>query len=93
MAEGRKTGGRKKGTPNRMTKAVKEAIADVAEGLGGSQRMIAWAKQDPLNERAFWTNIYPKLLPLELNHGVQPENPLTDLLTTIAQNGRRIGSD
>ncbi|MBK7459896.1 MAG: hypothetical protein IPJ42_16280 [Betaproteobacteria bacterium] len=30
-------------------------------------RLIAWAQQDPLNERAFWASIYPKLLPLTVN--------------------------
>lgn len=66
MAKGRKTGGRVAGTPNKMTKAVKDAIAEVAEGLGGPTRMLKWAKEDPLNERIFWKDIYPKLLPLQL---------------------------
>ena len=52
--------GRKKGTPNKVTTAAKEAIAMAAEGLGGTDRIIAWAKEDPLNERAFWSSIYPK---------------------------------
>ena len=46
--------------------AVKDAIAAAAEGLGGTDRLIAWAQEDPLNERAFWSSIYPKLLPLQL---------------------------
>ena len=29
--------------------------------------MLAWAQEDPLNERIFWSQIYPKLLPLTLN--------------------------
>ena len=49
-----------------MTVAVKDAIAAAADGLGGTERLIEWAKEDPLNERAFWTSIYPKLLPLQL---------------------------
>lgn len=59
--------GRPKGTPNKTTKAAKDAIAEAAEGLGGTQRLIDWAKEDPLNERAFWSSIYPKLLPLQLS--------------------------
>lgn len=59
--------GRPKGTPNKITKAAKDAIAEAAEGLGGTQRLIDWAKEDPLNERAFWSSIYPKLLPLQLS--------------------------
>lgn len=58
--------GRPKGTPNKTTRTAKEAIALAAEGLGGTERLIAWAQEDPLNERAFWSSIYPKLLPLQL---------------------------
>lgn len=74
MALGRKTGGRTRGTPNKTTSAAKEAIEFAAKGLGGAQRMIAWAKADPQNERVFWGQIYPKLLPLQV-HG-DPDQPL-----------------
>lgn len=59
-------GGSRKGIPNKTTVAVKDAIALAAEGLGGTDRLISWAQEDPLNERAFWANIYPKLLPLQV---------------------------
>lgn len=58
--------GRPKGVPNKLTTAAKDAIAQAAEGLGGTQRLVDWAKEDPLNERAFWSSIYPKLLPLQV---------------------------
>ena len=61
-----KTGGRKKGTPNKTTQTAKDAIALAAEALGGADRLVAWAQEDPLNERAFWTSIYPKLLPMQV---------------------------
>jgi hypothetical protein len=64
--KGKKTGGRKKGTINKTTQTAKEAIAMVAEGLGGSKRMLGWAKEDPDNEKIFWEKIYPKLLPLQV---------------------------
>ena len=64
--KGKKTGGRTKGTPNKTTVVVKEAIEHAADGLGGWQRMMAWAKEDPANERVFWGQIYPKLLPLQV---------------------------
>ena len=66
--------GRKKGVPNKLTMAAKDAIAQVAEGLGGVDRMINWAKEDPLNERAFWATIYPKLIPVTL--AGDDDNPL-----------------
>lgn len=59
--------GRPKGSPNKVQKAAKDAIAEAAEQLGGVNRLVEWAKEDPLNERAFWTSVYPKLLPLTLN--------------------------
>lgn len=60
----RKGRGRPKGSPNKVGKEAKEVIASAAEGLGGLQRLIDWAKADPQNEKAFWASIYPKLLPL-----------------------------
>ncbi len=58
--------GRPKGAANKTTAAAKDMIADVAQGLGGAKRMLAWAKLDAKNEAAFWTTIYPKLLPLQV---------------------------
>jgi hypothetical protein len=59
--------GRPKGSKNATSRAAKEVIQGVAEKLGGLEGMAAWAKEDPLNTRAFWTHIYPKLLPLTVN--------------------------
>lgn len=59
--------GRPKGSVNKVGKAAKDLIAEVAEGLGGSARMLAWAQEDSANEKAFWSQIYPKLLPLQVN--------------------------
>ena len=58
--------GRPKGVPNKTTQTAKDAIALAAESLGGATRLVAWAKEDPKNENAFWTTIYPKLLPLQV---------------------------
>jgi hypothetical protein len=58
--------GRPKGSPNKINKAAKDAIADAAEALGGSARLVDWVMEDPLNERAFWSTIYPKLIPHEV---------------------------
>lgn len=66
--------GRPKGSPNKLAKAAKDAIADAAQALGGSERMVAWAQEDPANEKAFWTQIYPKIVSVTLSG--DPENPL-----------------
>lgn len=81
----KKIGGRKVGALNIHSRGVRLMIAEAAHGLGGVQRLIAWAKEDPLNERAFWTHIWPRLLPLqvqgtgahgeiELNVRIKPED-------------------
>jgi len=88
-AEGNKTGGRQKGTPNKVTKTAKEAIALAADGLGGAERLQAWAAEDPKNEAAFWVSIYPKLLPHTL--AADPDNPLGLTVKLSAEAQRLMG--
>lgn len=64
--KGERGPGRPKGSVNKTTAAAKEVIAEAAEKLGGAKRLIAWVKEEPANERAFWSSIYPKLLPLQV---------------------------
>ncbi len=64
---GERRGGRKKGVPNKLTGLAKENIEKCGEALGGWKRMEAWARSDPLNERVYWSQIYTKLLPLQVN--------------------------
>lgn len=72
--EKRPNQGRPKGRLNKTTQTAKEAIQMAAEGLGGTQRLIAWVQEDPINERTFWGSVYPKLLPVQVSG--DPENPL-----------------
>lgn len=67
IGKGKPGPGRPPGMVNKTTAVAKDAIAMVAEGLGGVERMIAWAREDALNERSFWTTIYPKLIPVTLS--------------------------
>ncbi len=81
MAKGHKTGGRKAGTPNRLSGRVKEDIERTAIELGGWERLLAWVKEDPLNERAFWTTMYTKLLPVQ--HTGEGGGPVQQEITEI----------
>lgn len=54
--------GRPKGVPNKVSTEAKDAIAMAAAKLGGFDRLVTWVKEDPKNESAFWTSIYPKLI-------------------------------
>lgn len=84
MAKGLKTGGRQKGTPNKTTQAVKDVIASVAMDLGGSERMLEWVREDPLNERMFWKDIYPKLLPIQVNGDINLKMTLVERLKALS---------
>lgn len=75
--------GRPKGSPNKTTAAAKDAIAQAAAELGGTNRIVEWVKEDALNERVFWGTIYPKLIPLQV--GGDPANPL-EIFVTIGGN-------
>ena len=55
--------GRQPGTRNVHSKTVKHNVMQVFEGLGGWEAMLHWAKE---NQTAFYTVVYPKLLPTEL---------------------------
>ena len=66
IGKGKAGPGRPKGLVNKTTQTAKDAIALAAEQLGGATRLVAWAQEDPANERVFWGTIYPKLLPLQV---------------------------
>jgi len=63
----RKGRGRPKGSVNKVTAAAKDLIASAATELGGQERLVAWCKEDVKNEAAFWSTIYPKLIPVQLS--------------------------
>jgi hypothetical protein len=58
--------GKPRGAVNKTTLLAKEAIAMAAEGLGGAARLQEWATEDPKNEHAFWTSVFPKLVPVQV---------------------------
>jgi len=61
--QGNKTGGRQKGTSNKVTRGVRDNILDVFERIGGVKNFAAWAVD---NQTEFYRH-YAKLLPLEIN--------------------------
>lgn len=47
MARGRKTGGRSKGTPNKITRELREMILGALSEVGGQQYLTAQARENP----------------------------------------------
>lgn len=65
MAHGIKTGGRAKGTPNRITAKFKEAVQNVYGDIGGDAAFAEWAKD---NQTEFY-KIAARLIPQEMRKG------------------------
>jgi len=59
VGTGRAGPGRPKGLPNRYTRAVKEAICDAFENLGGVPALVAWAKENPDEFYKLWGRMAP----------------------------------
>lgn len=79
MALGKKTGGRKPGTPNKLQKGVRESILSVAERLGGEDRLLEWTQEDSKNEDVFWSNMYMKTLPREIKAEIAATHVISNL--------------
>lgn len=67
MAKGHKTGGRAKGTPNKTTAELKEAILAAAELAGGKEGLIGYLKQQADKNPAPFMSLLGKVLPMQLN--------------------------
>lgn len=63
---GEKKGGRQKGTPNKTTVEVKEALRLAFEGIGGVPALTKWALEEK-NQGEFY-KLYTKLLPIDMKH-------------------------
>lgn len=64
MAKGKKTGGRTRGTPNKVTTSVKEGLTLAYVTIGGDQAFASWAQE---NQTEFY-KIWSKMLPQDVQH-------------------------
>lgn len=62
MAQGHKTGGRQKGSLNRVTTAFKDAVRIVYDDIGGHSAFAAWARENPTE----FYRIAARLIPTEI---------------------------
>ena len=90
FAPGRQiTGGRRRGSLNRLTGAFKEAVLFVYHGLGGHAAFLDWAREN----RSEFYKIAPRLIPGELRQEedrtvrviIQPATPVNGRLGLIDQ--------
>lgn len=59
---GERRGGRPKGGLNKTTKAVKEALVEAFEKMGGVPHFVKWGKDNPTEFYKLWA----KMLPTEI---------------------------
>lgn len=62
----RKNAGRPAGTANKITRDARAAIEYVFNELGGADALKSWVEKDTVNERVFYAQIWPKILPKEV---------------------------
>lgn len=58
-----KTGGRKKGVPNKTTSEVKKALTEAFDKMGGIPSLVEWGKENPTEFYKLWV----KLIPVQQN--------------------------
>ena len=76
MALGKKTGGRKKGTPNKLTGALKEMILEAANRAGGEGGTVAYLEQQAKDNPGPFMALLGKVLPMQI--GGDPDGaPIT----------------
>lgn len=85
MAQGVKTGGRKKGTPNKTTALLKDAILSAADKAGGGAGLVGYlTAQAALNPGPFMA-LLGKVLPMQISGDVTHEvgASVSDLMKAI----------
>lgn len=64
MAKGRKTGGRQRGTSNKLTRDAKQAFQFAFNEIGGEAHLAAWAME---NTTEFY-KLFARLIPVDNRH-------------------------
>lgn len=53
----KKIGGRQKGSKNKTTVAVKTALTDAFEQIGGVDKLVEWGSQNPTEFYKLWVKV------------------------------------
>ena len=87
MAKGKKTGGRQKGTPNRLSMSVKNAVLETFANLGGVEHMTGWAEENPSEFYRIAARLIPQQLTADITHKVNADELPDSVLAHIATAG------
>ena len=67
MAAGHKTGGRRKGTPNKTTKALRDMILGALDDVGGQRYLARMSEEQPAAFMTLLGKVLPTTLASEQN--------------------------
>jgi hypothetical protein len=84
MAPGIKTGGRQKGTPNKHTALLKDAILKAAEQAGdklGKEGLVSYLEHQATENPGPFLSLLGKVLPMQVTG--DPENPVGIVFKTV----------
>lgn len=84
-----KTGGRKKGTPNKTTALLKDAILTAATEAGNKDGLVGYLKTQASANPGPFMALLGKVLPLQI--AGDEDNPIVTItrIELIAENGNR----
>ena len=85
MALGHKTGGRQKGTPNKMTALLKDSILQAAEQAGDKEGLTGYLERQARDNPGPFMTLLGKVLPLQLSGDEGQATEIT--FTTIYEAG------
>lgn len=74
MAKGQKTGGRSRGTPNKTTGQLKDAILTAAEKAGGTSGLVGYLQSQARANPVAFMSLLGKVLPMQVTG--DPANPI-----------------
>ncbi len=85
----KKLGGRKKGTPNKITAALKDMILEAAELAGGEGGTVAYLRIQALTNPGPFMTLLGKVLPTQLTG--DKDNPVQVKVESDAKFGEVVG--
>ena len=80
-AKGTRPAGRQKGTPNKITATLKEAILLAAEEAGGEGKLVGYLKTQAQNNPGPFLALLGKVLPTQVSQ--DPDNPIRHIHEVI----------
>lgn len=73
--------GRPKGSPNKTTALLKDAILQAAQEAGGEGGLVGYLTLQAEENPGPFMSLLGKVLPIQTLHGGDPENPLPASIT------------